>query len=438
MQAAHRWQPILPAGGDLYRAAWDAVYAVACSLLKRDYTLDSRSRLGDWWNYRESLLYAYLARGSGEGAWAERALSQLQAASEHAAVWQGRLGLYDGLCGLAWTIRHVEALLGQTCCAPEILEEIDQNILEGLRDTEWRGPYDLVNGLTGMGVYFLETWPSSFASEGLALILNYLVDRATPVSSGITWRTPPELLSQWDRKQAPHGYYNLGVSHGVPGVIFFLDELKALRIQSDRVEPLLTGAVEWLIRQRRPHDTGFVFGSWVPVEENPAEETPMNNHKSPGAVSWAWCYGDLGVIPVLRRVACRSGQDNWLEISADLFTGLLDMLGRGVDLQMHCLCHGSAGVAHLFNRIYQKEGDPRCLEAAQEWYRRTIQSRSPGNGVGGFSSPPLNPQAVSQANPSFLDGALGTALSLLSAVTSIEPSWDRQLLLSGRSCFQLG
>ncbi len=48
--------------------------------------------------------------------------------------------------------------------------------------------------------------------------------RAEPVEQGfrdegVTWHTAPELLVTWQREQAPTGYYNLGVAHGVPGAI---------------------------------------------------------------------------------------------------------------------------------------------------------------------------------------------------------------------------
>jgi hypothetical protein len=40
---------------------------------------------------------------------------------------------------------------------------------------------------------------------------------------------------------------------------------------------------------------------------------------------------------------------------------------------------------------------------------------------------------VWEPSPAFLDGAIGVALALLSAVAPIEPAWDRMLLLSSRN-----
>jgi hypothetical protein len=92
-------------------------------------------------------------------------------------------------------------------------------------------------------------------------------------------------------------------------------------------------------------------------------------------------------------------------------------------------------VAHIFNRIYQAEGNGRCLDAAIEWYQRAMNFREVGKGVGGFASltrPDLSGDPVWEPNPAFLDGAAGIALAFLAAVTPIEPEWDRLLLVSGK------
>jgi len=95
------------------------------------------------------------------------------------------------------------------------------------------------------------------------------------------------------------------------------------------------------------------------------------------------------------------------------------------------LCHGTAGIAHLFNRMYQATGDALLADAARYWYERTLMVRKPGVEIAGYRvrlADGSQPQRA--ARPGFLTGAAGIGLSLLSAISDVEPSWDRLLLVS--------
>ena len=69
---------------------------------------------------------------------------------------------------------------------------------------------------------------------------------------------PPET-----RAGLPRGHYNLGLAHGVPGVIGFLGLVRAAGIAQDIARPLLDGAVSWLLAQRRAFDVGERFPIFV-------------------------------------------------------------------------------------------------------------------------------------------------------------------------------
>jgi hypothetical protein len=96
------------------------------------------------------------------------------------------------------------------------------------------------------------------------------------------------------------------------------------------------------------------------------------------------------------------------------------------------LCHGAAGLAHIFNRFYQATAEPIFKEAALSWFGRALAYRRPGAGVGGFGAvrPGPGDERVWSPEPGFLEGAAGVGLALLGAATPIEPAWDRILLLS--------
>ena len=98
------------------------------------------------------------------------------------------------------------------------------------------------------------------------------------------------------------------------------------------------------------------------------------------------------------------------------------------------LCHGAAGLGQLFNRMYQATADETLGRAARFWFERTLAMRQPGRGVGGFSALSAKEDGTRywDDDPGILSGAAGIALALLAATTSIEPEWDRMLLISTR------
>ncbi|HEV7396137.1 MAG TPA: lanthionine synthetase LanC family protein, partial [Pyrinomonadaceae bacterium] len=146
----------------------------------------------------------------------------------------------------------------------------------------------------------------------------------------------------------------------------------------------------------------------------------------------AWCYGDAGIAAVL-LVAARSVKNSaWereaLKIAQSAAGRRADMTGV-VDAG---LCHGSAGLGHIFNRIFQATGKAWSQKAACSWFTHTMDQRKAGKGVAGFLSYARddNNQPQWTEEIGLLEGAAGIALALLAATSSMAPSWDRVLLLS--------
>ena len=99
-----------------------------------------------------------------------------------------------------------------------------------------------------------------------------------------------------------------------------------------------------------------------------------------------------------------------------------------------CFCHGAAGLAHIYNRMYQATGEPRLGSAAVYWLERTLGFYRLARETGGSwvqgSSDPAQRELWTWTGIELVDGAAGVALVLLAAATAVEPSWDRMFLVS--------
>jgi lantibiotic biosynthesis protein len=317
--------------------------------------------------------------------------------------------------------------------AEDPLAEIDAALLRYLDHSPWTADFDLIRGLAGFGVYALERLPRPSAVACLTKIVDRLAETAEHGPQGTTWHTAPELLPDWQRKIFPGGYYNLGVAHGVPAVVAMLGATAAAAGRvgaagdpaaaalAGRARSLAEGALRWLLAQQLPPGEASRFGATFSPEAPPQRSR------------LAWCYGDPGIAAALLVTARASGDAALERLAIEL---ALEAAGRPMErsgVRDAGLCHGSAGLAHLFNRMYQETGEPRLADVSRRWFEQALDFRQPGLGLAGYRAFQVEDDGVTErwrADPGLLEGVAGIGLALLGGLGDFEPAWDRILMLS--------
>jgi hypothetical protein len=406
------WQPILE--GDLKDQAQETVTTILEALSTLESELDSSPSLAGGTSGL-AILHGYLAqtgRGQNHSAVAVRCLRRATAA---VADHPGSASLYGGLTGVGWALAHLQGRLPGLDGEDE-LAEIDQVLGEHLDQSPWPDTYDLIDGLVGFGVYALERGPGAGAVTCLERAIERLAETAEHRSDGITWLSHQAWLSPKYRHHYPERYYNLGLAHGVPGVVALLGWACAAGVAVARARPLLDGTVRWLLAQQTPG--GFPSG----IEKERADKPAR----------LAWCYGDPGIAASLLWAARLVDEPAWEQEARAIARRAAQRPPEEAGVVDAGLCHGAAGLGHLFNRMFQANGDACLAEAARFWLARTLQMRRPDRGVGGYEAWQLGDdgQVTWIADPGLLTGAAGIALALVAATTAVEPTWDRLLLVS--------
>lgn len=409
--ARRSWRPILE--GEVKGLALTAVEEIIAAL--PDQSVDASLAEGA---AGSTVLFAYLDR-AGYGT-AQNAAHFLEQA--FAAVSSQSMGpsLYGGFTGVAWVTTHLREQLidpddGDPC------EAIDEALRDYLKLSPWPDNYDLVSGLVGVGVYALERLPRPAAVECLNLIVDHLGKSAeSRDGSGLTWHTPSDLLPEWQRELFPNGYYNLGLAHGVPGVVVLLAAAHAAGVAKERTKTLLDGAVRWLMNKKLAPGAGSTFPKWV------------GRGIEPRASRLGWCYGDLSIATALLCAARCVGEPAWESVALDIALRAAQRPPEESGVVDAGLCHGAVGVGHICNRMFQATGETRFREAAQSWFENALDMRRVGQGIAGFSAFRRDDDGkecwIGQRG--ILTGVTGIALALLAATTDIDPQWDRMLLLS--------
>ncbi|HSK76582.1 MAG TPA: lanthionine synthetase LanC family protein, partial [Thermoanaerobaculia bacterium] len=219
----------------------------------------------------------------------------------------------------------------------------------------------------------------------------------------------------------PQGNYNLGVAHGVPGIVAALAGIVAAGVAQPRAGRLLEEAVAWMLAEGKlPPGAGAVFPS----------------HLAPGASPkpsrQAWCYGDPGIAAALLGAARQAGEPSWEREALETARSAAACSREAAGIKDAGLCHGAAGLGHLWNRLWQASGEPVFADTARAWFEWTLDFRQPGRGSAGFLARDMDDDGQPKwvEDTGFLTGTAGIGLTLLGALFPIEPAWDRVLLVS--------
>jgi lantibiotic modifying enzyme len=420
------WQPVATiADAETARRCWSAIEEIEQGLLEdglEDGSSSNPSLSGG--SAGVAVFFAYLdaaRQGSANaGDTGDNALDMLGRSIDALGETVLPPALYGGFSGIGWTVEHLTRRFFEA--EDDLCSAVDEGIRELLSIPGQRFNPELISGLSGFGVYLVERLSNPVAnpaaSELLGRIVDLLEETAEESEDGVTWRTLPEWMPPMQREVMPEGCYNLGVAHGVPGILGFLAAARREGFDDPRVPRLAEGLVRWLLGRKLQREDSVFPALYAP--DRPAEPTRT-----------AWCYGDPGIAAVLLSAARSFGRADW-EMEAMAVARLTarrsEQEAQTVDAD---LCHGTVGLAHLFNRFHQATGDPELREAALAWYRRTLDKRRPGAGIAGYQS--FLPGERSDdggwtTERGFLVGAAGIGLALLAAVSDIAPDWDRVLL----------
>ncbi len=334
----------------------------------------------------------------------EQLLAQL---SEHIRHYS----FAHGLSGIGWLIRYLKAedLLDNSL--DETLDELDTIIIEYTKQQLDQGYFDYLHeGLSGYLYFNFEVAHISTYKRFNKTLMKSVVRE----DEGLYWESI-------DKQNPQRRYINLGLSHGIPGILVILARVYEIS-PSTELKTTLYGLINTIRKIQSEHvvkgcqfPNGFLKGK-ENVSQNPSR--------------LAWCYGDLGISIALLQVG-NILQDVTIIKEAEMI-GLKTCsrkLKDDTSVMDAGLCHGTAGIAHIYNRMFKYTKNPLFKEAAEFWMQQTLEYASFNDGLAGFKRWSVREEKYIN-DYSFLEGIAGIGLSLLGYMTDENPKWDRALLLS--------
>lgn len=258
--------------------------------------------------------------------------------------------------------------------------------------------YDFMHGGLGVALHFQDD------EKFIGAALDYLERSAVRDGDKLKWVSG---LGQ----EKGRGY-NIALSHGMSSIAAILCRFHKKSFQRERVEGLLNGCINYILSQEvDPAD----WGCWFPSQSHENEDSVKHTSRL------GWCYGDLGVATTLWQAGGTLGRTDWQYKALEV---MRFSAGRRMPEEKTIrdagICHGSAGVAMIFNRMYNLTGDDLFRETHDYWINVTLQMARFPDGYAGYMM--FRAKEEQQWEPSFnlLEGISGIGLVLDSATRDSE------------------
>lgn len=288
---------------------------------------------------------------------------------------------------------------------------LDNYLISRMKNDIEQQYYDFMHGALGVGLYFLRKGNNS---DCINELIDFLYNTAE--------KDPENHIFKW-KTTISHEHnligYNPSLSHGVASIIIFLSRVINSGKKDAKIMELLYGAVNYILSLQKNITE---FGSYFPHYIITNSQEPVSKSRL------SWCYGDLGIGLALWRAGNSINNNEWKEKGLEI---LLQSTKRRFSTDTFIIdaeiCHGSAGIALIFRRMYLETTIEQFKEATDFWIKQTLSFSEHEDGLVGFKTY-MKGEWI--GDYSLLTGISGIGLVLLSYITNDMQNWDEMLLLS--------
>jgi lantibiotic biosynthesis protein len=319
--------------------------------------------------------------------------------------------LSNGLAGIYWAFNF---LINNKVIEDDYKSDIKQIgdlIRRSTNDDFIKGNYDLFYGFMGK-IVALQSDPN-FSLDSIKYGAIKVLDQISiKDKTGIYWQ-------DYDDKNQ----INLGLAHGIPGIVSFLCDC-----QSEEGFSWVAKSLNWLSKIRN-HGL-YSYPSGIDLKEN---QTLIESRL-------AWCYGDLSVafsfLKAGKYLANHEYAEEGKAIAKNTLNRDIANVGLSKIVEADCLdisiCHGTTSIALMYKKIFELCGDIEFHKASRNWSQITqVETSKFLNSFHLISNQKeVFENIIYIKKYSFIEGLIGPLLFLLSEKYKNANEWERILLVN--------
>lgn len=334
------------------------------------------------------------------------------------------ISLFDGLCGVGFAAncmsdngKQYQSFIRNL--NEHILNIADRNMLKYKKMPLNETIYDIMYGLTGIVNYLLNFKSESRVKNTLSNILQYLVDICTTSIDGV-----PKFAIRVNQSQmfslsnnSRMRYVNLGVAHGIPGILLILCKSYELGIYVDNQLEAIKYLSEYIFNNCVKNNNTIFWESQKIIGIENYEAVPARD---------AWCYGTPGVAYSLLIASKLLDNDEMNKLAIDAMKLSLNRLREVIS---PTFCHGLSGLCCLARKFHEHTNDNYFYEMYIKLLKNILDLYSDQYPFGFINKEVEKGQITNKNEIGLLIGTTGVILTILSCYRPIKTQWDSIFLL---------
>ncbi|WP_282086589.1 lanthionine synthetase LanC family protein [Aquimarina algiphila] len=265
-------------------------------------------------------------------------------------------GFFEGFEGIFYTIQYL-----YHCKIIEddsLLDDLEEYLLKSLSIDFKINNFDPLHGSIGKLLYYINS--KNKDKEKVNQLVNTFIDslynNKKETDHGIFW---------YDDNEDVKDLVNLGVAHGLAGILSFLLRLKELGYNNTYLDILITGIIKTILNSKNNIPRISNFPDYYSKNIN---QTNINSRL-------AWCYGDLGIAYTL-LYASKVLQRDDLKVEVENITNSTirrTISNSGINYYEDYsffdtgFCHGISGIVFILQKINNTLNQPNIDKRIQFW-----------------------------------------------------------------------
>lgn len=329
---------------------------------------------------------------------------------QSALMNEPKTSLDNGIIGMAYGMKIIESNLGVEICDSQFYKSVGDVSFDFASKQLDRNNYDMLHGGGGAILYLSKL----NESKKLEQLINKLSQNSNSTDKGIYW-SKKEINEEGQEVEK----IDFGLAHGQASIICMLSGLlKRKQGRASVIKSLISKNVQFILENELPKGSKYLF------------PTMIINNKAESRSRLAWCYGDLGIAVSLLE-AGEALEDQELKKEAIKIALRTTRLKNISDTHVADagLCHGSAGIGHLYNRIYNKTGIVDFKNSANHWMAKTVRFGDGDSDTAGYTVWDTDSKKM-KGEYGFIEGISGIGLAIMSHNCESQLEWDKLLFFN--------
>jgi lantibiotic biosynthesis protein len=272
--------------------------------------------------------------------------------------------------------------------------------------------YDFLHGL--IGLLYAGNYCEVFNKNAVVQFTNKMLQDLQLAGNTHYFR---DWNNDIEKEKSSAEKINLGLAHGLPSAIIALVNLSQL---DNRYATIATSIANFIYENKREIEGISLYSDALLDKKQKTYNSRL-----------AWCYGDLGIALSFWQLGKKLNTKKFKDEAIRIMKHSASRRDVKENAVNDCgLCHGSAGIAHIYRRFWWETQEPLFKETADFWTAKTIEMAIHENGLAGYTIYRATKDREETINCGLLEGIAGIGLSLLAALQEEPSNWDQCLMMS--------